>query len=639
MARGMFPRDVRARQCREAVIQWRKVVNKEKKKKAGTSAEPSKRCATTTGRWACTRREDPCGLQAHVVLMDRRNNSTVLARIRHTFSPRASSIPFYSPRSLAATTYYQRSSSPPLTIGAFHSYRCRYLVLSSDPALTSSACKWPLDEVLKRAASPTERGDSGASTRSLAPSKRLNWRSGSENDTYFPRTARCARLGGIGPEVMEVGSGSDKISARGRAAVVGPRFPGASQHGIVPEEMMLGVGLDPGTSPNHVPQLLSRGFSQPALALAGVKCGARSYSLHFSRASPPSPLPGLALLAPALLHFLPSLLSVIILLTHLLVVSRTPFSRAARWTPNKRPSFPFFGCIGILMHRLGCAAAGTVRTLGGHIVLLVYRRAARRRRYLGACAARIPVVETHIGALPLKGDVCVRRGAWPGGAGGATSSAGRCRPVRVVDVQSRTLRGEEAYYQRASWRPRWVHACVYVPDFPRWRAFEAAARGVRCGGVLRGGVTCDEDDSGREDTSAWRFQQVQAVQSTHVRVDVCAEGASKPVCLVLHLSAEIQEQWRSATWGEMQINATLVWVAMGTLGCDVKGEGVDNVGEGTTPLLTHPLTPEVEGGYALNASFYPGRLALLQIWSVFDHMVKRHGLGVYAYTRCLLDLR
>jgi hypothetical protein len=88
---------------------------------------------------------------------------------------------------------------------------------------------------------------------------------------------------------------------------------------------------------------------------------------------------------------------------------------------------------------------------------------------------------------------------------------------------------------------------------------------------------------------------------------------------------------------------------MGTLGCDVKGEGVDNLGEGTTPLSTHPLTPEVEGGYALNASvrvppswcllfppilffsflspdvhillcahFHPGRLALLQNWSVFD---------------------
>jgi hypothetical protein len=72
-------------------------------------------------------------------------------------------------------------------------------------------------------------------------------------------------------------------------------------------------------------------FSQRALALAGVKRGACSYSLHFSRASPSSPLPGLALLAPALLPLLPSLLSVIILLTHLLVVSRTPFSRATRW--------------------------------------------------------------------------------------------------------------------------------------------------------------------------------------------------------------------------------------------------------------------------------------------------------------------
>jgi hypothetical protein len=28
-----------------------------------------------------------------------------------------------------------------------------------------------------------------------------------------------------------------------------------------------------------------------------------------------------------------------------------------------------------------------------------------------------------------------------------------------------------------------------------------------------------------------------------------------------------------------------------------------------------------------------GRLALLQL--VFDHMVKRHGLGVYVYTRCV----
>ncbi|KAJ7926334.1 hypothetical protein B0H13DRAFT_1085909 [Mycena leptocephala] len=31
-----------------------------------------------------------------------------------------------------------------------------------------------------------------------------------DNDTYFPRKTRRARLGGIGPEVVEVGSGSDK---------------------------------------------------------------------------------------------------------------------------------------------------------------------------------------------------------------------------------------------------------------------------------------------------------------------------------------------------------------------------------------------------------------------------------------------
>ncbi|KAJ7884468.1 hypothetical protein B0H13DRAFT_2667000 [Mycena leptocephala] len=97
-------------------------------------------------------------------------------------------------------------------------------------------------------------------------------------------------------------------------------------------------GLDLGISANY-----------RALALTGVKRGARSYSLHFSRASPPSPLPGLALLAPALPPFVPSLLSVIILLTHLLVVSRTPFSRAARWClaslfflPFLSLSFPFF---------------------------------------------------------------------------------------------------------------------------------------------------------------------------------------------------------------------------------------------------------------------------------------------------------
>ncbi|KAJ7833384.1 hypothetical protein B0H13DRAFT_2678932 [Mycena leptocephala] len=143
-----------------------------------------------------------------------------------------------------------------------------------------------------------------------------------DNDTYFPRTTRRARLGGIGPEVVEVGSGSDKF--------------------------------------------LSRDFSQRTHALAGVKRGARSYSIHFSRASPPSPLPGPALLAPAILPFLRWLLSVIILLTHFkdtLLSSRAldAYGNGLGQTPNKRPSFPFFGCIGVLMHRLGCAAAGTVR--------------------------------------------------------------------------------------------------------------------------------------------------------------------------------------------------------------------------------------------------------------------------------------
>ncbi|KAJ7851753.1 hypothetical protein B0H13DRAFT_1904912 [Mycena leptocephala] len=69
------------------------------------------------------------------------------------------------------------------------------------------------------AASAAERGEIGASTRSLAPLKRWNLRSGSDesatrlgadNDTYFPRTTRRARLGGIGAEVVVVGSGSDK---------------------------------------------------------------------------------------------------------------------------------------------------------------------------------------------------------------------------------------------------------------------------------------------------------------------------------------------------------------------------------------------------------------------------------------------
>jgi hypothetical protein len=164
--------------------------------------------------------------------------------------------------------------------------------------------------------------------------------------------------------VVVVGNGSDKLcylayhfpiffsprTARERAAVVGPRFRGASRHGIVREVTMLegagaparvlsaartaapmgcGVGLDPSTRANYVPQFLSLDFSRRTLALAGVKRRARSYSLHFSRASPPSPFPGLALLAPALHPFLPPLLSVIILLTHLLVVSRTPLSGTA----------------------------------------------------------------------------------------------------------------------------------------------------------------------------------------------------------------------------------------------------------------------------------------------------------------------
>jgi hypothetical protein len=82
--------------------------------------------------------------------------------------------------------------------------------------------------------------------------------------------------------------------------VVGPSFPGASPHGIVREERRRGFSLllapllpwvvEWGTSANYAPQSLSRDFSQRALAFAGVKHGARSYSLHFSRASPPSPL-------------------------------------------------------------------------------------------------------------------------------------------------------------------------------------------------------------------------------------------------------------------------------------------------------------------------------------------------------------
>ncbi|KAJ7828705.1 hypothetical protein B0H13DRAFT_2373050 [Mycena leptocephala] len=146
--------------------------------------------------------------------------------------------------------------------------------------------------------------------------------------------------------------------------------------------MGCGVGLDPSTRANYVPQFLSLDFSRRTLALAGVKRRARSYSLHFSRASPPSPFPGLALLAPALHPFLPPLLSsqghpyleprtgcVVPLFSSLPFLSLSlPFflptckdGNELDQTPNKRPSFPFFGCIGVLMHRLGCAAAGTVR--------------------------------------------------------------------------------------------------------------------------------------------------------------------------------------------------------------------------------------------------------------------------------------
>jgi hypothetical protein len=74
---------------------------------------------------------------------------------------------------------------------------------------------------------------------------------------------------------------------------------------------------------------------------------ARTTCLSFSLGISPSvPFPSRA---PALLPFLPSLLSVSILLTRLLVVS-TPFSRAARWVrvaslsslPFLSISFPFF---------------------------------------------------------------------------------------------------------------------------------------------------------------------------------------------------------------------------------------------------------------------------------------------------------
>jgi hypothetical protein len=107
------------------------------------------------------------------------------------------------------------------------------------------------------------------------------------------------------------------------------------------------------------------------------------------------------------------------------------------------------------------------------------------------------------------------------------------------------------------------------------------------------------------------------------------------------------------------------------------GEGADDLGacgrNYESPLPSRSLAAEVEGGYAcvnlhavcgwavhfrpsflslLSISFPStgemsvhnlflvmhghiprGRLALLQL--VFDHMVKRNGLGVYPYTRCV----
>ncbi|KAJ7938128.1 hypothetical protein B0H13DRAFT_2302227 [Mycena leptocephala] len=176
-----------------------------------------------------------------------------------------------------------------------------------------------------------------------------------DNDTYFPRTTRRARLGGIGPEVLKVGSGSDKLprcepawhraggndagrgkkrSAGGRSLCCSPRC----SDGLLEWGWTWALARTTCLS-------FSLGFLPACPSFAGVKRGARSYSLHFSRASPPSPVPG-----PALLPFLPSLLSVIILLTHLLVVSRTPFSQAARWVcvaslsslPFLSLSFPFF---------------------------------------------------------------------------------------------------------------------------------------------------------------------------------------------------------------------------------------------------------------------------------------------------------
>ncbi|KAJ7884463.1 hypothetical protein B0H13DRAFT_2277992 [Mycena leptocephala] len=348
-----------------------------------------------------------------------------------------------------------------------------------------------------------------------------------DSDTYFPRTTGRARLGGIGLEVVEVGSGSDKWWVL--------------------------------ASPERT-------------SMASLK--------------------------------------------DTLLLSRALDGNGLDEAPNIRPSFPFFGCIGVLMHRLGCAAARRV-----HISYYscTVKLCGDRCGYL--CA----LVEDRNACLSLAAEGrCMRaeRGRGPA----ERVEQGRARADVDLSAWSRSMCRDgrcAAWKGTRTRRCSRVNVCAYDGAGVvalRSQLIISAHRGDCAGSTeaytfqtrLGGGLS-RRLRVGREDTSVWRFQQVQAVQSTHVRVDVCAEGASKRVCLVLHLSAEIQEQWRSATWGEMQINATLVWVAMGTLGCDVEGEGVDNLGE----VLSR----------------------LLQIWSVFDHMVKRHGLGVYAYTRCLLGLR
>jgi hypothetical protein len=93
--------------------------------------------------------------------------------------------------------------------------------------------------------------------------------------------------------------------------------------------------------------------------------------------------------------FLPSLLSVIILLTHLLVVSRTPVSQAARWVrvasllPPSLPS-PLLS-LGALMEKGASCPLGAHHTypfFDRWIVLLVYRRAAQRRMGVPFCVGR-----------------------------------------------------------------------------------------------------------------------------------------------------------------------------------------------------------------------------------------------------------